>query len=154
MRIIIDADAIPSVIKNILFRAVIRNKIPLILVANQVLKFPDSEYISAIVAPAGHNEADDRIADIVRPGDLVVTDDIPLADRAVRKGGSVIDSRGKLYTEVNIGERLAIRDMMDELRNSGINTGGPSPFSSRDRQAFANQLDRFITKYKSSTLGA
>jgi hypothetical protein len=149
MQIIIDADAVPSVIKDILFRAVERNKIPLILVANQVLKIPDSAFISAIVVPAGHNEADDRIAEIVQPGDLVVTDDIPLADRVVRKGGHVIDSRGKLYTEANIGERLATRDMLDELRNSGINTGGPSPFTSRDRQAFANQLDRFFTKHGS-----
>ena len=153
MQIIIDADAIPYIIKDILFRAVLRNMIPLVLVANQVLKFPDSVYISAIVVPAGHNEADDRIADIVRPGDLVVTDDIPLADRVVSKGGSVIDSRGKLYTEVNIGERLAMRDMLDELRNSGVITGGPAPFTSRDRQAFANQLDRFLTKYKSAIKG-
>jgi uncharacterized protein YaiI (UPF0178 family) len=149
MQIIIDADSVPSVIKDILFRAVERNMIQLILVANQVLKFPESAYISAIVVPAGYDEADDRIAGIVRPGDLVVTEDIPLADRVVRKGGSVIDSRGNLYTDVNIGERLALRDMMDELRNSGIQTGGPAPFSSRDRQAFANQLDRYLTKHKS-----
>ncbi|MBN2159130.1 MAG: YaiI/YqxD family protein [Spirochaetes bacterium] len=148
MRILIDADSIPSVIKDILFRAAERNSIPLILVANQALKFPDSEYISAMVVPAGYNEADDRIAEIVRPGDLVVTDDIPLADRVVRRSGSVIDARGNLYTGENIGERLAMRDMMDELRNGGIDTGGPAPFSSRDRRAFANQLDRFLTKHK------
>lgn len=149
MQIIIDADSVPSVIKNILFRAVERNRIQLILVANQVLKFPDSAYISAIVVPAGYDEADDAIAEIVRTGDLVVTDDVPLAGRVVRKGGSVIDSRGKLYTGANIGERLTMRDMMDELRNSGIDTGGPAPFSSRDRQVFANQLDRFLTTHKS-----
>lgn len=147
MRILIDADSVPSVIKDILFRAADRNMIPLILVANQALKFPDSENISAIVVPAGYNEADDRIEEITRPGDLIVTDDIPLADRVVRKGGSVIESRGRLYTSVNIGERLAMRDIMDDLRSGGIPTGGPAPFSSRDRQAFANQLDRFITKH-------
>jgi uncharacterized protein YaiI (UPF0178 family) len=150
MKILIDADSVPSVIKNILFRAADRNMIQLVLIANQALKFPDSKNISAIVVPAGYNEADDRIEEIVRPGDLVVTDDIPLADRVVRKGGSVIDSRGRLYTGANIGERLALRDMMDELRNSGVSTGGPAPYSSRDRQAFANQLDRFITKNTSS----
>ncbi len=150
MKILIDADSVPSVIKNILFKAADRNMIQLILVANQALKFPDSKNISALVVPAGYDEADDRIEEIVRPGDLVVTDDIPLADRVVRKGGSVIDSRGRLYTSVNIGERLAMRDMMDELRNSGVPTGGPAPYSSRDRQAFANQLDRFITKHTSS----
>jgi len=148
MRIIIDADAIPSVIKDILFRAADRNRIPLILVANQVLKFPESEHISVIVVPAGHDEADDKIAEIAEPGDLVVTDDIPLADRAVRKGGHVIDTRGRLLTEANIGERLSMRNMLDALRNGGIDTGGPAPFTSRDRQAFANQLDRFLTKNK------
>lgn len=147
MRIIIDADATPVVIKTILFRAAERNRIPLILVANQSLKFPDSQYITAIVVPAGPDEADDRIAEIVNPGDLVVTADIPLADRVVTKGGNAINPRGDFYTKENIKEKLTMRDLMDELRSSGINTGGPSVFASRDRQAFANQLDRFLTKH-------
>jgi uncharacterized protein YaiI (UPF0178 family) len=147
MQILIDADATPVVIKDILFRAVERNQIPLILVANQPMKFPKSHYISLIVVAAGPDEADDRIAEIVQPGDLVITADIPLADRVVTLGGYALNPRGEFYTEANIKERLAMRDLMDELRNSGINTGGQSAFSSRDRQAFANQLDRFLTKH-------
>jgi hypothetical protein len=147
MKIIIDADAAPVVIKDILFRAVERIKVPLILVANQPMKFPKSQYISSIIVAAGPDEADDRIAEIVKPGDLVITADIPLADRVVTRGGFALNPRGEFYTETNIKERLAMRDLMDELRNSGINTGGQGAFSSRDRQAFANQLDRFLTKH-------
>ncbi len=148
MQILIDADATPVVIKDILFRAVERNRIPLILVANQQMKFPESEFISSIVAAAGPDEADDRIAEIVQPGDLVITADIPLADRVVTRGAYALNPRGEFYTEANIKERLAMRDLMDELRNSGITTGNQAAFSSRDRQEFANQLDRFLTKYK------
>ena len=150
MQIIIDADSISVAIKDILFRAAEKNKISLILVANQVLKFPDSSFISAIVVPAGPDEADHKISEIVEPGDLVVTEDIPLADRIITKGGFIINSRGDFYNKENIKERLAMRDLMDVLRNSGIKTGGPAAFSSRDRLAFANQLDRFLTKYKNS----
>jgi len=146
MKILIDADATPVVVKDILFRAVERKKIPLILVANQPMKFPKSEFISSIVVASGPDEADDRIAEIVNPGDLVITSDIPLADRVVTRGGFALNPRGEFYTEANIKERLAIRDLMDDLRNSGINTGGQGSFSPRDRQAFANQLDRFLTK--------
>lgn len=146
MQILIDADATPVVIKDILFRAVERNKIPLILVANQPMKFPKSQFISSIVVAAGPDEADDRIAEIVQAGDLVITSDIPLADRVVTRGGYALNPRGEFYTEANIKERLAMRDLMDELRNIGINTGGQGAFSSRDRQAFANQLDRFLTR--------
>jgi len=147
MQILIDADATPVVIKDIIFRAVERNKIPLILVANQSMKYPKSQFISSIVVAAGPDEADDRIAEIVQAGDLVITADIPLADRVVTKGGYALNPRGEFYTEANIKERLAMRDLMDELRNSGISTGNQSAFSSRDRQAFANQLDRFLTKH-------
>ncbi len=147
MQILIDADATPVVIKDILFRAVERNKIQLILVANQQMKFPKSEYISSIIVAAGPDEADDRIAEIVQAGDLVITADIPLADRVVTRGGYALNPRGEFYTEANIKERLAMRDLMDELRNIGINTGGQGAFSSRDRQEFANQLDRFLTKH-------
>lgn len=147
MQILIDADATPVVIKDILYRAVERNRIPLILVANQAMRFPESGYISQIVVPAGPDEADDRIVEIVQAGDLVITADIPLADRVVSRGGYALNPRGELYTGENIKEKLAMRDLMDELRNSGINTGVQAPFSSRERQAFANQLDRFLTKY-------
>ena len=148
MQILIDADATPVVIKEILFRAAERNNIMLILVANQPMKHPGSPFISSIVVPAGPDEADDRIAEILHPGDLVITADIPLADRVVTKGGFALNPRGVFYTEANIKERLAIRDLMDELRNSGIDTGNQAAFSNRDRQAFANQLDRFLTKHK------
>lgn len=147
MQIIIDADATPVVIKNIVFRAAERNRIPLILVANQALKFPESGYITSIVVPAGPDEADNKIAEIVTAGDLVVTADIPLAGRVVSKGGNAINPRGDLYTRDNIRERLTMRDLMEDLRSSGIDTGGPSAFANRDRQAFANQLDCFLTKY-------
>jgi len=150
MKIIIDADALPSGIKDILFRASERNGIPLILVANKELKFPESPYISARVVPAGPDEADDHIAELVTAGDLVITGDIPLADRVVTRKGFVIDPRGGLYTEDNIKERLSLRDLLDNLRSSGIHTGGPSAFTVRDRHAFAAQLDRFLTKHKIS----
>lgn len=151
MQILIDADATPVVIKDILFRAVERNKIPLILVANQPMKYPESPFISSIIVAAGPDEADDRIAEIVQPGDLVITADIPLADRVVTRKAYALNPRGEFYTEANIKERLAMRDLMDELRNSGINTGNQAAFSNRDRQAFANQLDRFLTKNKKSS---
>ncbi len=151
MRILIDADSTPVAVKDILFRAVERNRIQLVLVANQPLKFPESSFISSIVVPAGPDEADDRIAEMVNPGDLVITADIPLADRAVTRGGFALNPRGEFYTKENIKERLAMRDLMDDLRNSGINAGRQNSFSNRDRQAFAGQLDRFLTRHKKNT---
>jgi hypothetical protein len=145
MRIYLDADAVPNAIKEILFRSVERNRIILVLVANQPVKVPRSEYISSIVVPAGPDKADDRIVELLQEGDLVVTADIPLADRVAEKGAYAIDPRGTLYTVDNIKERLAVRDLMENLRNEGITTGGPSAFSQRDRREFANQLDRFLT---------
>jgi uncharacterized protein YaiI (UPF0178 family) len=147
MQIFVDADAFPGVIKDILFRAAERVHVPLMMVANQRVKVPPSEYISSIAVPAGPDVADDRIVEMVRKGDLVITADIPLADRVVSKGGYAIDPRGELYTERNIKERLALRDLMDELRSNGTITGGPSSFSPKDRQLFANQLDRFLRKH-------
>ena len=147
MQIFVDADAFPGVIKEILFRAVERVHVPLILVANQHVKIPQSEYISSIAVPTGPDVADDRIVEMVRKGDLVITADIPLADRVVAKGGYAINPRGELYTENNIKERLALRDFMDELRSTGTITGGPPSFSPKDRQLFANQLDRFLMKH-------
>lgn len=147
MKILVDADAFPNVIKDILFRAARRHRISLILVANQQVNIKKSAYISCIAVPTGPDVADDRIVELVQQGDLVITADIPLADRVVAQGAYAINPRGELYTEENIKERLAVRDLMNELRNNGIVTGGPSSFSRKDRQAFANQLDRFLTRH-------
>ena len=146
MQIWIDADACPRVIKEILYRAAERTQVTLTLVANQVLRPPASRFIRTIRVGAGFDLADDRIVQEVRAGDLVITADIPMAAKVIAKGGHVLDPRGELYTEESICERLAMRNFMDELRASGVDTGGPASFSSGDRQAFANQLDRFLTR--------
>lgn len=150
MKIYVDADAIPLVIREILYRAAERTGVPVILVANTVLKFPHSHFISGIVVPSGPDEADDRIAEMAGAGDLVITADIPLASRVIEKGALVIDSRGSMFSQDNIKERLSMRNFMEDLRNSGIDTGGPSAFTSKDRQAFANQLDRILAKRMSA----
>lgn len=144
MRIWVDADACPGVIKDILFRAAERAGIELTLVANRFLRTPASQYIKTIQVPHGFDVADDKIMALVQGGDLVVTADIPLAASAVAKGARALNPRGELYTDANIGERLGMRDLMEELRSSGALTGGPAVFSKSDRQAFANQLDRLI----------
>ena len=146
MRIWVDADACPNPIKEILFRAAERLKIQLTLVANKPLRTPPSAYINTIQVAAGFDVADDKIAQEVRAGDLVVTADIPLAAAALAKGGRVLDPRGEIYTKDNIEARLAMRKFMDELRASGVDTGGPSPFSQGDRQAFARQLERLLAQ--------
>ncbi len=148
MRIFLDADATPKAIKDILFRAAERNRIQIYLVANQVLSVPRSAYITNIVVPAGPDEADDRIVELVREGDLVITADIPLADRVIEKAGHVIGHRGELFSVENIKDKLSMRDLMDQLRNSGIESGRQSLYSARDRQAFANQLDRFLMRHR------
>lgn len=146
MPIWVDADACPGVIKELLFRAAQRRKVLVTLVANQPLSVPRSEFITTIRVSGGMNVADRRIVELSGPGDLVITADIPLAAEVVAKGGQALDPRGKLYTEANVQERLAARNLLDELRGGGQITGGPSNFSARDRQAFANQLDRWLTK--------
>ncbi len=146
MRIWVDADACPKVIKDILFRAAERVRIQLTLVANRHLSTPPSSHISSIQVPRGFDVADHRIVQLMQPGDLVVTADIPLAALVIENGGLALDPRGDLYTESNIGERVALRDLMDQLRSSGEITGGPSTIGKRDRQRFANQLDRLLTK--------
>jgi uncharacterized protein YaiI (UPF0178 family) len=146
MRIWVDADACPNPIKEILFRAAERLKIQLTLVANKPLRTPPSAYINTVQVAAGFDVADDKIAQEVRAGDLVVTADIPLAAAALAKGGRVLDPRGEIYTKDNIEARLAMRKFMDELRASGVDTGGPSPFSQGDRQAFARQLERLLAQ--------
>jgi len=148
MQIWVDADACPGVIKELLFRAAQRRKVKVTLVANQSMHVPRSEFIDTVLVPSGMNIADRRIVELVAPGDLVITADIPLAADVVAKGGAALNPRGELYTENNVGERLAVRNMLDGLRGEGQITGGPANFNQRDRQAFANQLDRWLTKAK------
>lgn len=145
MRIWVDADACPNVIKDILFRAADRTHVTLTLVANQPVRIPPSPYIKALQVPAGFDVADDRIVELTEAGDLVITADIPLAAGVIEKGGHALDPRGESYTKDNIRERLAVRKLMDELRSGGVDTGGPATFSNADRQAFANKLDRFLS---------
>jgi hypothetical protein len=147
MQILVDADAFPHVIKDILIRASARFHVPLVFVSNKPVRVERSVNISSIVVPAGPDLADDHIVELAQPGDLVITDDIPLADRVVAKGGFAINPRGKLYTEDNIKDRLALRDLMNKLRDGGMITGGPSVFSRKDRQAFANQLNSFLSRH-------
>lgn len=144
MQIWVDADACPNAIKEILFRAAQRVHVSLTLVANQPLRTPPSPYIKAIQVPGGFDAADNEIVRQVQHGDLVITADIPLAAEVIERGGHALNPRGELYTKDNIRERLTLRNLMDELRSSGVDTGGPSSISQSDRQAFANQLDRFL----------
>ena len=146
MHIWVDADACPAVIKEILFRAAVRAQVKVTLVANQPLRTPSSPFIQSMQVPAGFDVADDRIVELVQRGDLVITADIPLAAGAIDKGAIALDPRGTLYTTENIRETLSLRNFMAELRGSGVETGGPSGFTQADRQAFANQLDRLLTK--------
>ena len=140
----VDADACPKVIKDILFRAADRVGLPLILVANQPLQVPRSRNIRAVRVAAGFDVADNYIVQQAQAGDLVITADIPLAAEAIAKGCLALNPRGDLYSEENIRQRLNMRDFMDTLRSSGVNTGGPASFNHADRQAFANQLDRLL----------
>jgi uncharacterized protein YaiI (UPF0178 family) len=142
----VDADACPKPVKEILYRAAERIQAPLILVANQPLYTPPSPLIRSVLVPGGCDVADGHIAEHLHPGDLVVTADIPLAAIVVEKGGHALDPRGELYTVDNIRERLCVRDFMAELRSGGVDTGGPRPWGNGDKQAFANQLDRFLSR--------
>ncbi len=146
MQIFIDADAFPNGIRDILIRAALRVKVPLIFVANKPLRLEKLANVTLVVVPDGPDIADDRIVESVRPGDLVITADIPLADRVVAKQAFAMNPRGTLYTEHNIKDRLGMRDLLGELRDSGMITGGPAAFSKKDRQAFANQLDSFLVR--------
>ncbi|QDT93720.1 YaiI/YqxD family protein [Gimesia algae] len=148
MQVWVDADACPAEIKELLFRAAKRTQIKVTLVANQPMRTPRSEYVDSLLVPAGLNVADQRIVELTEEGDLVVTADIPLAAQVVEKGGQALNPRGALYTAENIGQRLAVRDLMDDLRGEGQITGGPANFNAKDRQAFANQLDRWLTAAK------
>ena len=150
MKIWVDADACPVVIKEILYRAAERTGVSLILVANQPLRTPNSEVISTLQVPRGFDVADDEIVKRLDPGDLVITSDIPLAAEVIDKGGHALSPRGELHTTENIRARLNMRDFLDTMRASGVDTGGPPALSQRDRQAFANNLDRFLTKHAGS----
>ncbi len=146
IKIWVDADACPVVIKEILFRAAQRTGVPLILVANQALNIPSSPCIKFIQVSQGFDVADNEIVKRLEAGHLVITSDIPLAAEVIEKGGSALSPRGELYTENNIKARLTMRDFMETMRASGIQTAGPPVLSQSDRQAFANHLDKFLTR--------
>lgn len=148
MHIWIDADACPRVVKEILFRASERTQIPMTLVANQFLPTPPTPWIKAVQVPAGFDIADNYIVQHVHADDLVITADIPLASEVVDKKALALNPRGELYTKENIKQRLSMRDFLDTLRSSGIDTGGPKSFSEQDRREFANQLDKLLAKVK------
>jgi hypothetical protein len=147
MKIWVDADACPAVIKEILFRAAKRTGVPLTLVANHPLRVPPSPCIRFLQVSSGFDVADKEIVKRLDAGDLVVTGDIPLAAEVIDKGGHALTPRGELYSADNIREHLVMRDFMDTLRASGIETGGPAALSQKDRQSFANQLDQFLTRH-------
>ena len=147
MKIWVDADACPVVIKEILFRAAERTQIPLTLVANQYIKTPPSKVISSLQVSSGFDVADNEIVARISAGDLVITSDIPLADEVITKQAQALSPRGELYTKSNIKSRLNMRDFMDTLRSSGVHTGGPAALSQADRKAFASHLDSILAKY-------
>ncbi|MCA9454576.1 MAG: YaiI/YqxD family protein [Nitrospiraceae bacterium] len=145
MPIWVDADACPKVIKEILFRAADRTAVQVTLVANRLLYTPPSPYISAIQVPDGFDVADSEIVKRLEAGDLVITADIPLAAEVIGKGGHALDPRGEMHSSDTIQARLMMRDFMETLRASGVETGGPSALSQRDRQLFAKHLDYYLT---------
>jgi uncharacterized protein len=149
VQIWVDADACPQVIKDILFRAAERAQVLTTLVANTPLRTPPSQFIRTVRVAKGFDVADSRIVQDVQPGDLVVTADIPLAAEVIARGAHALDPRGELYTEDNVRERLAMRNLMQELRSTGEVLGGPAPFDQGDRHLFANCLDRFLTRDRS-----
>ncbi len=148
MKIWVDADACPGVIKDILYRAADRAQVQVTLIANQMLRVPPSPWIRALQVPSGFDVADQRIAQEAGAGDLVITADVPLAAQVIAKGAHVLDPRGELLNASNVQERLAMRDFMEGLRSSGVETGGPAALSAADRQAFANGLDGLLLSLK------
>ena len=150
MNIWVDADACPVVIKEIIFRAAQRATIHTTLVANASLPIPPSPYLHGLRVASGFDVADDEIVKRVASGDLVITADIPLADEVITKGAWVLSPRGELLTKENIRQRLNIRDFMDTLRSSGVQSGGPAPMNNKDKMAFANGLDKLISQYQRS----
>ncbi|NMP29194.1 YaiI/YqxD family protein [Rahnella sp. SAP-1] len=148
MQIWVDADACPNVIKEVLFRAAERTGMMVTLVANQTIRTPPSRFLRTLRVEAGFDVADNEIVKRVEPGDLVITADIPLAAEVIAKGGVALNPRGERYTTETIGERLNMRDFMDTMRASGVQTGGPSTLNQRDRQQFANELDKWLVQAK------
>ncbi|HET6555083.1 MAG TPA: YaiI/YqxD family protein [Dyella sp.] len=146
----VDADACPAAIKEVLFRAAEREQVHVTLVANQWLRTPPSRFVRSIQVPGGFDVADNEIVERVAAGDLVVTQDIPLASAVIAKGALAMHPRGELYTADTIAQRLGMRNFMDELRGAGVDTGAPAAFHPRDKQAFANQLDRWLTRRRQS----
>lgn len=144
MKIWVDADACPAVIRDILFRAAVRTGVPLTLVANQWLKVPSSPLISMRVVPGGFDQADDAIVGGLAAGDLVISADLSLAEAALNRGAHVLSPRGERFSTDTIRAKLTMRDFLETLRASGVQSGGPPPLSAADRQAFAGQLDRLL----------
>ena len=152
MKIWVDADACPVVVKEMLYRAADRTGVELTLVANQPLNTPSSSNINSLQVPHGFDVADDEIVKRCESGDLVITSDIPLAAEVIEKGGHALSPRGEMHSKENIGARLNMRDFLDTMRSSGVEmSGGPAAFSQRDKQEFANNLDRFLTKHATDT---
>lgn len=150
MTIWVDADACPNMIRDVLFRAAQRTGTAMVLVANQPVRTPPGQLIRSIQVPGGFDEADDYIATQVAAGDLVITADIPLAARAIEAGATALNPRGELYTPDNIRQRLTMRNFMEEMRGAGLSHGGPPPMGDRDKQTFANALDRWLTANRPS----
>ena len=144
MHLLVDADACPRPVREILLRAAQKRGLRMTFVANQYVRVPLSQTIESIAVPEGPDEADDRIVELAEAGDLVVTADVPLADRVVAKGATALDPRGTLLTADNIKERLATRDLLDGLRSAALVDGGPAPYGARESQAFADELNRYL----------
>ncbi|WP_457746232.1 YaiI/YqxD family protein [Sulfurimonas sp.] len=144
----VDGDAFANLLKPILLKQIEKLKIPTFVVANKKINIGKSQYISYIIVEAGADKADDKIVELLNEGDLVITADIPLADRIISKNAHAIDHRGELYTKDNIKQYLAMRNLMESIRESGEITKGPKPFTQKDAQNFANQLNAFLQKYK------
>ena len=151
MKIWVDADACPVVIKEILFRAAQRTGVRMTLVANQPVRIPRSRFINFLQVAAGFDVADNEIVKRLAPGDLVITADIPLAAEVIEKGGIALNPRGEQYSTENIRARLNMRDFMETLRASGVDTGGPPALNQRDRKAFADQLDTLLARARPET---
>ena len=151
LKLYVDADAFPNLLKPILFRAIERLKIETFVLANKKVNIGKSTNITYIVVDAGADEADDRIVELLEEGDLVITADIPLADRVITKNAHAIDHRGELYSVDNIKQYLAMRNLMQSIRESGEITSGPKPFGPKDAESFANQLNNFLTKHYTAT---
>jgi len=147
LKIYVDGDAFPNLLKPIIFRSILRLKLSTFVVANKKVDIGKSDLISYIIVDAGADEADNKIVEMVEEGDLVITADIPLADRVISKNAHAIDHRGELYSIDNIKQYLAMRDLMEKIRESGEVTRGPKPFRTKDAHEFANQLNAFLAKH-------